>query len=444
VTKTIYLTYQEFGVLVNAVSVTLASDPLAGPVYGIKRHDTGAIAVPDGTSVSNIATGRYQYDFDPIPGVIYTVSWKIVGNDASVKYITQEIGPFVDATKTFSAVTSYEGLFWQGNAGSLMLKITDFDGSPINAEAISLSITDSNGVSAILYNLAHTLVTSVIPETATDGFYVYDWYVDPTQAIGEYFATWTYLVDGVTSVITQEVTVQIATNAISPASYNGRIFAIRSVLDYYISCAQNIPVYNEQAKPSHDYQTYYFTFPRWNMMPDTRIFRNDTIMQDGFTIDWFKGRVIFDTQCIPEDRINASYNFRWFSDEELNAFIFNAIMAFNTYPPHSGYNPNSIPDRFLPGVLYKAAVDALRKLMMCLQFQQPAQVFGGREAADKVFSNIETLKRNYEEDANKLWEMKKLGPYIGLTQSVIVPEYTLPGGRSRWFRMLMSGSSAAG
>ena len=40
----------------------------------------------------------------------------------------------------------------------------------------------------------------------------------------------------------------------------------------------------------------------------------------------------------------------------------------------------------------------------------------------------------------KLYEQKKYGPYVGLTKTVTAPEFTLPGGRSRWFRYLFKGA----
>jgi predicted amidohydrolase len=79
--------------------------------------------------------------------------------------------------------------------------------------------------------------------------------------------------------------------------------------------------------------------------------------------------------------------------------------------------------------------------MMSLAFQEPQQVFGGQEKASALVSNLDTLKKNYEEDFNKMLDAKKFGPYIGLTRVVVTPEYTLPGGRSRYFRYLFSGSS---
>jgi hypothetical protein len=92
----------------------------------------------------------------------------------------------------------------------------------------------------------------------------------------------------------------------------------------------------------------------------------------------------------------------------------------------------------VPALLYGAVKDALRNLLMCLNWQQPAQVFGGTEQAQKAFSNFETLKQNYEKDWEKLVEQKKFGPYPK-TLCVVTPEYTLPGGRSRWFRYLFKG-----
>jgi len=129
------------------------------------------------------------------------------------------------------------------------------------------------------------------------------------------------------------------------------------------------------------------------------------------------------------------YDFRWFSDEELDCFLNNALMSFNSYPPVRSYSLENVPAIHMPAILYGAAKDALRQMMMCLQFQEAQQVFGGPEAAKNAFSNIETLKQNYEKDWDKLTEVKKYGRYPRMSV-MLVPEYTLPGGRSRWFRYL--------
>jgi hypothetical protein len=67
--------------------------------------------------------------------------------------------------------------------------------------------------------------------------------------------------------------------------------------------------------------------------------------------------------------------------------------------------------------------------MLCLQFQQPQKVFGGAEQADKVFGNLESLKKNYEEELKAVYVEKKNQPYVGLTRTIITPSISLPGGR---------------
>ena len=85
-----------------------------------------------------------------------------------------------------------------------------------------------------------------------------------------------------------------------------------------------------------------------------------------------------------------------------------------------------------------ASSDAIRSMLLSLMFQETQLVYGGADAAKNAFSQLESLKKNYEETWTKGLEQKKNGPYTGLTKMVVVPEYTLPGGRSRWFRNLFS------
>ena len=100
-----------------------------------------------------------------------------------------------------------------------------------------------------------------------------------------------------------------------------------------------------------------------------------------------------------------------------------------------------MPERAITPVIYAAVTDALREMLMSLQFQEPQMVFGSPERAQNVFSNLDNLKKNYEESLKGLLDAKKNGPYTGLTKAIVVPEYTLPGGRSRWFRYLFTGSN---
>jgi len=423
--RTVYLDYELNGLPLNAYAVELASED---GTYAIKEFDTGTITKISGQSVDNPSVGNYEYSFIADDTKIYLVSWQITANPGDLPtYEVQQAGPFTTNTGRIRASSDFKGTFIQGTSAVLMLKITDFDGIPKDATTITTTIQDTSG----------SLVESGIPEKAVTGFYVYEWDVSVSQSVGNYVITWEYTIDGVERAEVQVVTV--ATDVDDTDMYSGRPYEIRLGLESYLTCAQSVPMYFEQCKSTMDNRTYRFTFPRWNQTAGVKIYRNQNkLMTDGFTVDYFRGEIVFDASLSDFDSVNADYNFRWFSDEALQLYLENAIRTFNSYPPMGTYTLSSVPDRYIPVIQKQAAVDALRHLMLCLQFQEPQKVFGGPEQADKVFGNLETIKKNYEEELKAVFEQKIKQPYVGLTRAVVVPEYTLPGGRSRWFRYLFS------
>ena len=324
--------------------------------------------------------------------------------------------------------TSSRGKFRQGSNPDLLLKVTDFEGHPVDPIDITCTISGPiENVSVI------ETVTSGVPFQAASGYYIFTWEIADDQTAGEYTVLWEYVIDG--EDITQTETVTVVENVDPSPFYSDRFIALREALGYHLSCAQNIPVYFEQSKISRDNKKFELTFANWNQSPGVKIYRNKDIISSGYSVDYFNGNVTFDNTLLDQDVVNADYNFQWFSEDDLTRFLANAIQTVNLYPPVSNYGLENFPNRYLPIVLYGAAKDALRQLMMCLNFQQPAQVFGGVEEAQRAFANFESLKKNYEGDWEKLLEQKKYGPYP-VSKLIVVPEYTLPGGRSRWFRYL--------
>jgi len=333
-----------------------------------------------------------------------------------------------------TAVADYKGTFKQGDPVSLMLKITEFDGTPIDPYRITCTITGPTEDDSL-----SKVASTGTPFQADRGFYIYTWVIDADEDVGTYVIDWEYIVDEIERHEYQNVMVTLA-DALTPYFYTPTWMAYRAALEHHIVCAQSIPIYYEQAKPSYDNTIYNFTFKDWNQTSGARVYRNEVLVSSGIEVDYFNGKVTFADALLPQEQVNVDYNFRWFNEEELNRFLLNALQTVNTYPPHGSYSLETLPSRFSPAVLYGAAKDALRQLMMCLQFQQPAQIFGGPEQAKQAFANFETLKQNYSSDWEKLLEQKKFGPYP-TTRMVVTPEYTLPGGRSRWFRYLFKGNN---
>ena len=410
--------------------VRLATTDPSGDAYGVLDLTDSTITVPWGTVVPEDPTGTYSYTFTVENGHIYDVSWEILANDGEAPtYKTYQVGPFFSVNNDdVRAVSSFAGNFTQGSFATFLLKVTNFDGNPVDAENIYIEIYEEG---------SGTLVTldNNIPERITTGFYAMDWVIPADQTEGNYRVIWHYIIDDIQKAEIQNMVISERSSDTDTVWYSGREYEFRVALEHHLACTQNVPVYFEQAKPSRDSKTFHFTFKDWNQSPGVKIYKNGVIVNSGVEIDYFKGTVTFDTDILSQETVNADYNFKWFSDDELIRFLLNALQTMNTYPPHSGYTLGSVPDRYTPAVLYGAAKDALRQLMLCITFQQPAQVFGGPDQASKAFTNFETLKQNYEKDAEKLLEQKKLGPYPR-SRMVVTPEFTLPGGRSRWFRYL--------
>jgi hypothetical protein len=331
------------------------------------------------------------------------------------------------------ACSDYKGSFKPGSEGTLVLKITSFEGIPEDASSITVSITGpTENVTS-----ASTVVDSASPMHVQTGYYVYVWDIPATQDIGSYEVLWEYTVNSVARSESQSIIISEDTT-FEGTAYSLRVIAFRSALENHIKCMQNIPVYSEQSKVSRDNAKFYFSFPRWNQSAGVRIYRNEEIVNSGIEVNYCNGTVTFIDELLEQDVITADYNFRWFTEEQLDRFLDNALLQLNFAPPVAGYDLNNAPDNQIPAILYGAARDAYRTLMGCILFQEPAQVFGGPEAAKDLFSQMETLKQNYEKDFLYFLENKKYGAYPSV-RAVVTPEYTLPGGRSRWFRYLFKG-----
>lgn len=332
----------------------------------------------------------------------------------------------------YGQVSENIGNFSRGTVNNLFLKVTDIDGVSKSAESVKITIQSLEPYSEVI-------ISGKVASTVQSGYYFYEWDIPSDAPLGNYLVTWNYLLDDEESSLTQELIVNDKPE--SENAYWGFLNDLRMALEFHIKPAMNIPVYFEQAKPSRNMTKYKFTFPRWNQSAGVRLYRNQEIIDSGVTINYFKGEVEFDSPQSSYDVINCDYNFRWFEDAALYRFLQNGVERFNYYPPVSYYRIDSLPPRAIPPVLYSATVDALREMMMSLQFQEPQMVFGSPERAQSVFGNFETLKKNYEESLKGMLDAKKNGPYAGLTKMIVVPEYTLPGGRSRWFRYMFTGSN---
>jgi len=202
----------------------------------------------------------------------------------------------------------------------------------------------------------------------------------------------------------------------------------------------SLPYLGVQKKESRFSTIYSLAYQNWNRDPRPIVRVNNTIMDDGWYSD-YNGKIYMDGLMAPEDSINVAYNFSYFSPEEIMSFLDIGLKMMNATEPSSETYSTlvNMPSVWDAGVLLYAAVTALKRLIFGLNFQEKMIIFGEPEAAARAIAVFQGLYTDYL----ALWkekaiEIKKRLP--GIAQFV-APEYTLPGGRSRWFRYLYKSGS---
>lgn len=335
-----------------------------------------------------------------------------------------------DLTDSTNIETS--GEFVQGTDALFYFSFPDLEGNLFDPSDISISITDPYGTIA---------ESGTCAEKMDDGQYAFLWSIPSDANIGLYTITVTYTVEKPDGPESNTFTEQfVVTASCSDTMLDATTVASRGLLESFLGYAQRVPVFREPGRMNKAKTVAEFTFPRWNQPAGAKIYLNGDIWNTNATVDWLKGRVEFTTPLSKHDEITADYNFRWFTDQELDDFVAQGIQIFNQYVPQSSYYIFNLPQRYYITAIYQAAVMAIRRLMTDLMFQEPVKVFGGPEGWDAIMSRWNTIKENYEKELTELYKQKKYQPYLGRTKTLIVPEYTLPGGRSRWFRYIFKGA----
>ena len=278
------------------------------------------------------------------------------------------------------------------------------------------------------------------------GIWYVDWFVPDSLATGTWYDMWTFQWDGNSGAddLIFEINVHDMDHSIewtSPAVAS-KIDSFTAGLmndfdNLFIYEAQHIPVYWEQGYTTGDARTFKFAYGNWLNDPRALIRINKRIVTDGWYSD-YNGTIRTEYDLDPEDELYAHYYFRYFSDEEVLGFLQLGLYAMNGTPPSSVtyQSINGIPFEWKYGVLLAAAAQALKRMVFGFNFQERAFVLG-EDAADQQ-RKIDNLKAMYTE-YNETWaeqaknvKTRKLPAIMQL----VTPEYTLPGGRSRWYRYL--------
>lgn len=266
---------------------------------------------------------------------------------------------------------------------------------------------------------------------------------------------------------------------------NGDELLIKSSLRFELEHLLNIPIYDEEVIFHKDRSRASVAFPFWNYYPRPEIritglsedgdresmiplsdtsFVYKTINPDYDPILYYKdgtvapftggnnytngikvncdymGNLYFydsngnSVPVKPYDTVLVSYSVKAFTSQHMNSALNLALQVINAQPGASKYQSVSqAPYYYDPAIIYGAAYYLLRSLLVQLTQRQRRLLLEDPDAS--MFGNIKEAAMMYKEDFEKLVEKLPISRYPGI-RGIVVPEFNMPGGRSRFFRYI--------
>lgn len=134
------------------------------------------------------------------------------------------------------------------------------------------------------------------------------------------------------------------------------------------------------------------------------------------------------------DTIFASYTVKMFASEHINSALYMSLQTINSQPGASKYSTVSgAPYYYEPAIVFGACYFLLRNLITSLTQRQRRLLL--EDPDSKIVEDLRQAATMYKEQYDEL--LKKL-PIARLpnTRGIVVPEFNMPGGRSRFFRYI--------
>ena len=326
-------------------------------------------------------------------------------------------------------------MYAQGQLATITAEFVTAVGMPIDVSDATIEIF---GESAAVILAATPMLHTTPMGTLPTGLYYYDYLIPNSLPVFTYTIRISGTVLGIPTVMTAYLQVLPAGTVTPVSSSQKAIGLVAALSDRYLDCALHIPVYRELGQKNRTGTQVRFTWPDWNL--SNHIVRiNGEQVDTGYSIDLDAATVTFAAPLHSTDEVDATYNFRYFTDQQLMGYLADAISQINVEPPQGiVYTVDNFPDQFIGVLLQGAAANAIKNILFCINYQEQQLLYGGKDGYKDAVSNFQALKENFEKEFREDKKtLKTKSPYPKIS-GVIQPEYTLPGGRSRWFRYLFS------
>jgi hypothetical protein len=260
---------------------------------------------------------------------------------------------------------------------------------------------------------------------------------------------------------------------------------VKSSLRYELEHLLNIPIYDEEVIFRRNRSIGSVAFPFWNSVPkpevrisgpsnqgdrDPLIQLSETVPiystinttydpiiknRDGYESQYtdgnnypnglmvkydFMGNIYFidenggPVEIHSYDNVLVSYSIKMITNDHMNSSLYMALQSINSQPGASKYRQVSdAPYFYDPALVYGAAYYILRSLLVSLTSRQRRLLIEDPDA--RIADDIRQSATMYKEEFEKMLEKLPIAFYPGI-RSVVVPEFNMPGGRSRFFRYI--------
>ena len=134
------------------------------------------------------------------------------------------------------------------------------------------------------------------------------------------------------------------------------------------------------------------------------------------------------------DTVFATYNVKAFTNDQMNSALYMALQTINSQPGANKYTTVAgAPYYYEPALIYGAVYYLLRSLLVNLTQRQKRLLLDDPDKS--VISDLRETSKMYHDDFMELVKKLPIARYPGV-RGIVVPEFNMPGGRSRFFRYI--------
>ena len=143
----------------------------------------------------------------------------------------------------------------------------------------------------------------------------------------------------------------------------------------------------------------------------------------------------------PYDTVYVSYSVKLLTGEQMNSALYMALQTINAQPGASKYQSiTTVPFWWEPAIIYGATFYLIRALLVSLTSRQRRLLL--EDPDNKIIDDLRQTSTMYKEDFEKMLEKLPISVLPGI-RSIVVPEFNMPGGRSRFFRYIWNLGTAS-